>query len=201
MLNLMFYENNVQYSLRSRNVEKTLLKRRSANIDEILLVEIFKFLNNQELTKFLLVSKEWRVFAGQKKFLSSICREIAFGKEQWEKHGFAVKNEPPLPPMINDVLEKACPFFPEKKIYETHKLILIPENINGTPVNLNHLIALGRESSIFDDHEKRIPIFGISKILERVLSDYGNHKMDRSRWILITNTLIANGQRRSRFEH
>jgi len=64
---------------------------------------------------------------------------IAFGKEMWKKYLGDIGAEPPLPPNINNILKSSCPFWPDKKVEETHVLVLVPQTINGKPLNLRNL--------------------------------------------------------------
>jgi len=67
---------------------------------------------------------------------------IAFGKEMWEKYLGDIGAEPSLPPDINAILKGPCPFWPDKKIEETHVLVLIPQTVNGKPLTLRSLEEL-----------------------------------------------------------
>jgi len=64
---------------------------------------------------------------------------IAFGKEKWAIYFGDVGVEPPLPPNIHEILQSPCPFFPGKKVGETHLLTLIPKTVNGKSLTLNSL--------------------------------------------------------------
>ncbi len=44
--------------------------------------------------------------------------------------------EPPLPPDISQILASPCPFFPGKRVEETHVLVLVPATVNGEPLTL-----------------------------------------------------------------
>ena len=65
--------------------------------------------------------------------------QCAFGKEKWEEYFGDVGVEPALPPNILEILSSPCPFWPGKKVEETHLLVLIPEKVNGKPLTLKTL--------------------------------------------------------------
>jgi len=67
---------------------------------------------------------------------------IAFGKEMWKKYLGDIGAEPPLPPDINAILKGPCPIWPDKKVEETHVLVLIPQTVNGKPLTLTSLEEL-----------------------------------------------------------
>ncbi len=54
------------------------------------------------------------------------------GKSEWDIHLGTVENVP-LPPGMFDILDQDCPIFPDKKVGQTHTLMLIPETVNGQP--------------------------------------------------------------------
>lgn len=65
--------------------------------------------------------------------------DIAFGKEQWAKYLGDIGSEPPLPSNIQTILQSPCPFWPDKKIKDTHLLVLVPQTVNGKPLTLKNL--------------------------------------------------------------
>ncbi|MBS0649503.1 MAG: U-box domain-containing protein [Verrucomicrobia bacterium] len=64
---------------------------------------------------------------------------MAFGKAKWEQYFGDIGVEPPLPPDIEQILNSPCPFWPGKKVRETHLLTLIPQTVNGQPLKLESL--------------------------------------------------------------
>ena len=64
---------------------------------------------------------------------------IAFGKAEWGKYFGDIEAEPPLPANIEQILNEPCSFWPDKKVKETHLLVLIPSTVNGKPFTLNYL--------------------------------------------------------------
>jgi hypothetical protein len=65
--------------------------------------------------------------------------KTAFGKAHWAKYFGDVGEETPLPANIKEVLKAQCPIWPDKKVYETHLLTLIPKSVNGQPLTLKVL--------------------------------------------------------------
>jgi hypothetical protein len=80
----------------------------------------------------------------QSKIVSSYTSlpDIAFGKAKWEKYFGSVGVEPPLPSNINAILNAPCTFWSDKKVRNSHFLVLIPEKVNGKPFTLNYLADL-----------------------------------------------------------
>ena len=63
----------------------------------------------------------------------------AFGATEWRKHFGDVGLEPPLPKDIQQILSSPCPFWPGRKVHETHLLVLVPQTVNGQPLTLKLL--------------------------------------------------------------
>src|ERR1700733_14909271 len=68
----------------------------------------------------------------------SVIPAVSFGKAQCEKYFGDVGIEPPLPPDIEQILDASCPFWPGKKVKETHLLTLIPQTVNGQSLTLKN---------------------------------------------------------------
>src|ERR1700722_3919862 len=66
----------------------------------------------------------------------------AFGVKQWNTFFGNVGEEPPLPANINEILESDCRFWPGKKVYETHMLVLIPAKVNLQDLTIDILTDL-----------------------------------------------------------
>lgn len=64
---------------------------------------------------------------------------IAFGKVEWEKYFGDVGVEPPLPENINEILKSQCVYWPDKRVEDTHLLVLIPKTVDGNALTLNSL--------------------------------------------------------------
>ena len=74
--------------------------------------------------------------------VSPSIHPIAFGKDEWIKYFGDIGVEPPLPANIENILNAPCAFWPDKKVKETHLLVLIPNTVNGKPFTLNYLEKL-----------------------------------------------------------
>jgi len=88
---------------------------------------------------------------------------IAFGKAKWAKYFGDIGVEPPLPPNIQEILNAKCIFWPNKKVQDTHLLVLVPQAVNGKTFCLNSLAELIQspktgnktEYRYYDDHVKK----------------------------------------------
>jgi hypothetical protein len=194
MVNLIRGFINGQYFQQTR--EET--KQEETKIDFVnmlpteMISAIFSNLNVKELARCQRVNKKCREV-----LWNSITPKIAFGKEQWEKYFGDVGKEPPLPKDIHKILKSPCPFFsgktipffPGKTVEETHMLVLIPETINGKPLNLNTLYELIKTPKEGHAIEKSWHLFSTS--------EQGNQATPQSHWALMTKDVIKESRNKS----
>jgi hypothetical protein len=130
---------------------------------------------------------------------------IAFGKDEWKKY-LAVEAgvEPPLPENIDTILNGLCPIWKEKKVRDTHILVLIPEKINENPFTLNILErtvgtipirSLPGFGNVWTSHKELEEICGADRqgrktkyknFFSSIRNLYGDIPNRRPRWILMT---------------
>jgi hypothetical protein len=108
---------------------------------------------------------------------------IAFGKELWAKYLGDVGEETPLPSGIHQILQSPCPFFPGKKVEETHLLTLIPKTVNGKPLTLIYLEELVK-------HPKQGQATKYISHWKQIEEQYGSQPPPRSYWVLMTRDVI-----------
>ena len=107
---------------------------------------------------------------------------IAFGKDEWGKYFGDVGTEPPLPANIENILNEPCPFWPDKKVKETHLLVLIPNTVNGKAFTMNYLGELIRKPK--SGHSTRYRFY--SKYAKEAVGE----KSYPSHWLLMTRDII-----------
>ena len=90
---------------------------------------------------------------------------------------------PPLPKNITEILQAPCPFYPDKKVEETHLLVLIPKTVNGKPFTLNLLQEL-----IQNPKEKNRTCFMC--LPKYIKKDFGDAQVEKSYWMLMTKEVI-----------
>ena len=113
---------------------------------------------------------------------SSSISDIAFGKADWEKYFGDIGIEPPLPTNIADILNEPCPFWHDKKVKETHLLVLIPNTVNGRPFTLNHLGDLIQKPRSGHETKYKCYHYEISRKI--------GAKSNFSHWVLMTRDVI-----------
>ncbi len=65
-----------------------------------------------------------------KGMIADVMKETPrFGAQEWKQHFGVDVEEPGLPPSIQGLLKQRCPFWPEKRISETHLLCLVPKDL------------------------------------------------------------------------
>jgi hypothetical protein len=111
----------------------------------------------------------------------------AFGKAAWAKHFGDVGVEPPLPNDIVNILQSPCPFWPGKKVQETHLLVLIPQTVNGKPLTLEMVGELIQK-----------PLQGTpTKYASFYLGQYTDPPAPSSHWALLTRDVIPGSRNKS----
>ena len=61
----------------------------------------------------------------------SLLPSNAFGAASWKRFYGKEIEEPPLPKDIQTILNGPCPYFPEKQVWQTHFLVLVPSTLDG----------------------------------------------------------------------
>lgn len=145
--------------------------------------EIFSYLNADELANCKRVCKQWKTIASKEAFWYAMPPKVAFGKKQWAKYFGDIGDEPPLPKDIHKILKSPCPFFSGKTIGETHMLVLIPESVDGKPLNLKNFGEL-----------VKTPKDGYATQFHPQASSLINHEFGyqttKSHWVLMTKDII-----------
>jgi F-box-like len=167
--------------------------------------EIFSYLNAEELAKCLQVNKNWKVLANHEALWNaptSTLPKNAFGKKQWAKYFGDIGKAPPLSKSIHKILKSPCPFWPEKKVEETHMLVLIPETVNGKPLNLITLGKLVKAPKVVVKYShfqlslrKRDTQY--EYIWDAVINEHGHQTTAKSHWVLMTKDVIKGSRNKS----
>lgn len=126
--------------------------------------------------------------------LQPVSPEIAFGKSKWEQYYGAVGEEPALPFNINQILEEPCPIWPQKKIKETHLLVLIPKTINGKPLTLQllrELVKKPKDSGGGQQLLKKYPSYEKPSLLEASIAIFTECVATGTHWYSDTYTRCA----------
>jgi hypothetical protein len=61
---------------------------------------------------------------------------MAFGAKEWQQYYGKVEPVPDLPSNMDEILDSACPFWPDRKVRDTHLLVLLPATVDGKPFTL-----------------------------------------------------------------
>jgi hypothetical protein len=147
---------------------------------------IFPNLSLPELGACSRVCKIWRELA--KKHINAFSHPHAFGAKEWYTYFRAhLRNVPRLPSHIAEILNSPCPFWPDKKVHETHVLVLVPQTVNGKPLTLRTLGELVKKPSQGNATKYR----GFS------IGQYQDQPAPVSRWVLMTRDVIEGSRKKS----
>jgi hypothetical protein len=116
--------------------------------------------------------------------------EISFGAKQWEEHFGIVDEEPPLPENIDAILNSTCPFWPDKKVRDTHLLVLIPKRVGGAPLTLNLLQKIIEQPK--KGHATKYRYYD-----SNVKNELGDKQVEKAYWVLMTADVIPGSRNKS----
>jgi hypothetical protein len=112
---------------------------------------------------------------------------ITIDENTWKQIGLEVTDVPPLPKDIDAILKAECPFDPEKRVYQTHRLVLMPGglSINKQGCLTRHLREGENESVLM--------------IWIRIAVEKGSKEIEKPYWALVTANVIE-GSRGKNFK-
>lgn len=113
---------------------------------------------------------------------------MAFGRACWAMYLGDVGEEPPLPPDIETILASPCPFWPGKRVHETHMLTLIPARVNGQPLTMK---LIGK---LVEAPKKG----NATKYNSFDLGEYTDRPVTKAHWVLMTRDVLK-GTRARRY--
>jgi hypothetical protein len=107
-----------------------------------------------------------------------------FGEAEWKQYFGDVGLAPDLPSNMAAILDGPCPFWPHKKVRDTHLLVLIPATVGGVPLTLNRLGELIKHPS-HGGHRAEYRYYN-----ERIKAQMGKESPPRSYWLLMTRDVL-----------
>jgi hypothetical protein len=119
--------------------------------------------------------------------LKSSPPAMAFGAAEWNQYFGDVGAEPPLPANIQEILSRPCPFWPGKKIQDTHLLVLVPQTVNKTPLTLKSLGELMQNPK--QGYKTKYSYLGLGM--------YTDPPAPASHWVLMTREVLRDSGTKS----
>jgi hypothetical protein len=114
-----------------------------------------------------------------------------FGEAEWKHYFGDVGPAPALPSDIDTILGSACPIWPERKVRDTHLLVLIPATVDGAPFTLNLLEELIQRPKN-GGHETRYRYYD-----NDVNAQFGAASPECSYWLLMTRDVLEGSRSKS----
>jgi hypothetical protein len=139
---------------------------------------------SQQATGVLIADLSRRRAAEKRQLQVLLALQESFGAFAWQRYYGEVGEEPALPDDIEATLDASCPFWPDRKVRDTHLLVLMPATVDGIPFSLNLLKELierpksGGHRTRYNDYDSRVQ--------EQV----GSNTPDRSYWLLMTRDVL-----------
>jgi hypothetical protein len=113
------------------------------------------------------------------------------GEVEWKHYFGDVGSAPALPSDIGTILDSACPFWPGRKVRDTHLLVLMPATVDGAPFTLNLLGELIQRPKN-GGHETGYRYYG-----KDTKAQFGAASPDRSYWLLMTRDVLEGSRSKS----
>lgn len=165
--------------------------------------EICAFLADDDLASLSKSCLTWlrSAMEDQKRQLQEYVRKEGFGARKWEQ--FGTVDTIPIPVKLWDVLNSQCPFWPNKKVIDTHTLFLVPRFINSKQLTLSEIEKIGKTLSIGICYEGAYnsgdPCSGDAcsddnpiRPTPTVRKKWEDKTPAKTSWILMTNFVIPN---------
>lgn len=121
-----------------------------------------------------------------KRAWEEILAEITIGAEKWNellaKLGVEqrISEVSPLPESMSQTLKSDCPFFKGKKVFQTHRLVLMPAGLSINKLSeLLHQLGEGKTTTAF-----------IGALAQSVFKEFGDKEVTESYWALITTDIV-----------
>ena len=115
----------------------------------------------------------------------------AFGAMEWKQYFGDVGPAPALPSDIGTILGSTCPIWPERKVRDTHLLVLMPATVDGAPFTLNLLGELIQRPKN-GGHETKYRYYGSD-----TQAQFGAASPECSYWLLMTRDVLEGSRSKS----
>lgn len=118
--------------------------------------------------------------------------DCIIGKADWDMH-LGMVEDVPLPPGMLDILNQPCPVTgDERKVGETHRLVLIPKTVNGERLTLNSLGFLVTSKGHFplSNCGYNRSSLDISQDPSFLLTEEAKSPVDNAHWVLMTRDVL-----------
>lgn len=129
---------------------------------------------------------------------------LMFGMGKWNQYFGEVGTfgevdaEPRVPSGIEDILASPCSFWTEKKVEETHKLVLVPHTFNEAPLTLDSLRKL--MSKFKKDNATEEESGGMEINISPIVTEHCEEIKPRFNypyWILMTNKTLDRSEKQN----
>jgi hypothetical protein len=112
------------------------------------------------------------------------------GEVEWKHYFGDVEPAPDLPSDMTTILDSTCPFWPDRKVKDTHLLVLIPATVDAVPFTLNLLEELVQHPNN-GGHETQYRYYD-SDVQQQI----GAVSPAVSYWLLMTHDVLPESRRK-----
>ncbi len=178
-------------SYRVNNVEAVEVPRQQLFPDhplpEEVVFRIFSYLKGFELGKCCRVSQGWHRLAKDNYLWHDIFKDVIFAEKDCEKFfGKITKPVPPLPKDYIKILYSPDPNSPTQRTMQNWMLLLMPEEIDGKPLDLETMRQLVTS--------KNVHKVGYRFIWDGILKKDKEIPIEKSYWILKRKNIVPDSK-------
>lgn len=107
---------------------------------------------------------------------------LCFGVKDWKRIGIDVKDAPPLPNDLKAIYDQDCPFWKNKRVGDTHMLVLVPKKLGKKTITIKRI---GKLVAPYTPNKPACSDY------RRIHKDEDGHKaIKASYWVLMTKDAI-----------
>lgn len=156
-------------------------------LPNMLIEHALSYLNLTTLGDCRRLNKRCRSLVMKESFLWRVYTEGSFGERKWAIFLGDVKAKSRLPRNIHEIMQEECPFWPGKKVIETHMLLLIPAKVDSMPLTLKGLDFLGRKPR--QGRPKQYDKTSWELVCE-MMNQPAGMSVEKTQWVLMTKELL-----------
>jgi len=177
---------NTNSAILSQGLELHLPNQKILKLPPELTPQILSYLPSKDVAASSLICKSFKTMIYGDALLNLKRIGDFFGGEDWNTYFGNIGAEPPLPSNIEQILNTQCTFWPDKKVKETHLLVLVPQTVDGKPFCLDTLGELIRSPKT--GHKTQYRCYS-----DDVKKELGTQSV-ASHWVLMTRDVIPNSR-------
>jgi hypothetical protein len=161
------------------------------------------FLDINDIQSTRKVSNTWKADIDKetRRLMNTQMKTMAFGSEKWSTYFGNVSEPFPPPAELLKLMNTQCPFWPDKKVFETHMAYLVPASIEIKTVKEGDPpVKINLSFKEWGEMVKK-PISGhptkYEYVWQQILTDHGDVHVTKPYWALMTRDVIPGSRNKT----